>query len=157
MNRLMALCMAACLIALISTQGVYDAHARDAAQDRLDPVVVSPGMNRVLLENEHVRVVEYRIAPGETDNWHTHPAKVSYVVEPGRLRITTGDDQSFEVDEDAGTARWLGPVGIHRGTNVGETPIKIVYVEIKSVQEQGDALRQFLKEESDTKPSDPPF
>lgn len=118
----------------------------------LDPVVASPGLYRVLLENEYIRVVEYRIVPGERDNWHTHPAKVSYVVTPGKLRITTGDGRSFEVEEEAGTVRWLGSVGVHRGSNVGETPIKIVYVEIKGVQEQGDALRQFLTEEGEAKP-----
>lgn len=158
MNRLLALCVALSVMAWISSRGVSDAAARgdDAVADpsaaktpvTLDPVVASPELNRVLLENEHVRVVEYRIEPGQTDRWHTHPAKVSYVVSPGRLRITTEQGQSFEVDEDEGSARWLGPVGIHRGTNIGDTPVRIVYVEIKGVQESGDALQPFLDQQA---------
>ena len=60
----------------------------------IDPVEVSPDMYHIQLENEHVRVVEYQIAPGERDNWHTHPAKVSYVVSGGSLRITTEEGES---------------------------------------------------------------
>lgn len=144
MNRLIVLFVTLCAVAWMSSRSVHDAAAA-AAQNGLDPVVASPELNRVLLENDHVRVVEYQIAPGQTDRWHTHPAKVSYVVAPGRLRITTGDGESFEVTEEQGSARWLGPVGVHRGTNIGDTPIKIVYVEIKGVQESGDALQPFLE------------
>ena len=42
------------------------------------------------LENENVRVLEYVLEPGERDQWHTHPAKVSYV-RGGELRIHLAD------------------------------------------------------------------
>ncbi len=54
----------------------------------IDPVSVSPDKYKVLLENNQVRVVEYSIKPGERDQPHTHPPKVSYVVNGGSLRIT---------------------------------------------------------------------
>lgn len=40
--------------------------------DTLDAVVAAPKHHRVVLENEHVRVLEVRIAPGETVPLHTH-------------------------------------------------------------------------------------
>lgn len=116
-----------------------------AGADPLDPVVASPDKYRVLLENEHVRVVEYVVAPGESDAWHTHPPKVSYVVAPGRLRITTAGGESFEVEEAAGSVRWLGAVGRHFGTNVGDTTVRIVFVELKGLAGSGDDLQQFIE------------
>src|SRR5688572_7656172 len=59
----------------------------EKSEDNIDPVKVSPDKFKVLLENEHVRVVEYSLKPGEKDNWHTHPPKTSYVISGGKLKI----------------------------------------------------------------------
>jgi len=112
--------------------------ALSAAQqqpDHTDPTDVSPEKYTVLLENEHVRVVEYVIKPGEKDAWHTHPPKVSYIVSGGKLRITPEGADSFVVDEHSGNAAWMGALGRHFGENVGTTPIRIVLVEIKSLSD----------------------
>ena len=101
--------------------------------DYIDPVVVSPDKYRVLLENEHVRVLEYQIKPGQKEAWHTHPPKVSYIVSGGTLRITTEGGDSFVVTEDSDNAAWMGAVGRHFGANIGTTPVRIVLVEIKSL------------------------
>ena len=61
----------------------------------IDAVAVSPDRFKILLENQHVRVIEYVLLPGQRDEWHTHPPKVSYVVTGGTLRITTEDGESF--------------------------------------------------------------
>lgn len=103
--------------------------------DHTDPTKVSPEKYMVLLENEHVRVVEYVIKPGEKDAWHTHPPKVSYIVSGGKLRITPEGADSFVVDENSGNAAWMGALGRHFGENVGTTPIRIVLIEIKSLSD----------------------
>ena len=105
-----------------------------AAVTPIDAVAVSPDRFKVLLENTHVRVVEYMLLPGERDQWHTHPPKVSYVVSGGTLRITTEDGQSFLTDEKAGAASWMDTLGRHFATNVGKTPVRIVLVEIKAAR-----------------------
>jgi quercetin dioxygenase-like cupin family protein len=99
---------------------------------QIDAVSVSPDRFKVLLENPHVRVIEYVLLPGERDQWHTHPPKVSYVVSGGTLRITTEDGQSFLTNEKTGSATWMDTLGQHFGQNVGKTPVRIVLVEIKS-------------------------
>ena len=99
---------------------------------QIDAVSVSPDRFKVLLENVHVRVVEYVLLPGERDQWHTHPPNVSYVVTGGVLRITTEDGQSFLTDEKAGSATWMDTLGRHYAQNVGKTPVRIVLIEIKS-------------------------
>lgn len=98
---------------------------------QIDPVSVSPDRFTVLLENPHVRVVEYVLQPGERDQWHTHPPKVSYVVAGGTLRITTEDGQAFLTDEKTGSATWMDTLGRHYAQNVGQTAVRIVLIEIK--------------------------
>jgi len=97
----------------------------------IDAVSASPDRFKVLLKNPHVRVIEYVLLPGERDQWHTHPPKVSYVVSGGTLRITTEDGQSFLADEKTGSASWMDTLGRHFAQNVGKTPVRIVLVEIK--------------------------
>ncbi len=110
--------------------------------DQIDPVTSSPDMYRVLLENEHVRVVRYQIEPGERDEWHTHPAKVSYVASGGTLRITTEDADSFVVDEHSDSASWLGAIGKHYAENIGKDTVRIILVEVKSVDEVWNENRE---------------
>ena len=78
-----------------------------------------------------MRVVEYAVQPGQRDQWHTHPAKVSYVAEGGTLRVSTEDGQPFLADEKAGTATWAGAVGRHFVQNVGKTTVSIILTEVK--------------------------
>ncbi len=98
----------------------------------IDPVSVSPEIFTVLLENEAVRVVSYRLEPGEHDEWHTHPAKVSYTVSGGTLRIHLDDGSSFVVEEKSNTATWMDRLGKHYAENIGNTTVHIVLVEVKS-------------------------
>ena len=97
----------------------------------VDPVSVSPEKFTVILENNHLRVIEYSLKPGERDDWHTHPAKLSYVLESGTLRITTAGGESFVVDEHSGAASWMDSLGLHYAENIGVTAVRILLVEIK--------------------------
>ena len=101
----------------------------------IDALTASPGNFKLLLENEHVRVLEYTLAPGQRDEWHTHPPKVSYVVSGGKVRVTTEDGKSFVADEEAGTASWMGALGRHFVENVGTTTVRVVLTEVKCATE----------------------
>ncbi len=98
----------------------------------IDPVSVSPDKYKVLLENDRVRVVDYSIKPGQRDQPHTHPPKVSYVVTGGSLRITLRDS-SFVTNDTTGDIAWRGAVPWHYATNVGNTPMHIILFEVKRV------------------------
>lgn len=100
-------------------------------QPDIDPVKLSPDKFKVLLENEKVRVVEYILKPGEKDEWHTHPAKSSYVVSGGKLKVFLKNGESIIADEKKGTASWMDYVGEHYVENIGDKTVKIVYTEIK--------------------------
>jgi quercetin dioxygenase-like cupin family protein len=102
------------------------------ADESIDALVSSPDRFKLLLENDEVRVLEYQLLPGQRDEWHTHPPKVSYVVSGGTLRISLKDGSSFEVTETTGAAAWMNALGAHFAENVGSTPVRIVLVEVKS-------------------------
>jgi quercetin dioxygenase-like cupin family protein len=97
----------------------------------IDPVKISPFIFKILLENEHVRVVQYSLKPGEKDEWHTHPPKSSYVVSGGKLKVHLDNGKIIDADEQAGTASWMDYVGKHYVENVGSTTVTIVFTEIK--------------------------
>ncbi len=106
--------------------------AADKPRTEIDALTASPANFTLLLENEHVRVLEYVLLPAAHDQWHTHPPKVSYVLSGGKLEIHLDDGTSFVADEKAGVAEWAGVRGKHHVKNIGDTPVRILLVEDKS-------------------------
>lgn len=105
--------------------------AADHPSPEIDALTASPENFTLLLENEHVRVLEYVLLPGEEDQWHTHPPKVSYVLSGGTLEVHLEDGTSFLAEEKTGVAEWAGVRGKHYVTNLGTTPVRILLVEDK--------------------------
>lgn len=110
--------------------------AADHSSKDIDALTASPANFTLLLENEHVRVLEYVLLPGEQDQWHTHPPKVSYVLSGGKLEVHLDDGTFFLADEKTGTADWAGVRGKHYVKNVGATPVRILLVEDKAAARQ---------------------
>jgi quercetin dioxygenase-like cupin family protein len=99
--------------------------------EQVDALKGSPANFKLLLDNDRVRVVEYSVGVGARDQWHTHPARVSYVVSAGTLKVNTADGKSMVFDEKAGDTSWSEPTPRHFVENIGATPVKIVLVEVK--------------------------
>ena len=94
-----------------------------------DPVVTNPGLYRVVMENERVRVLEYRDQPGDRTTPHGHPDSVMYTLSSFRRRLASGD-REVERDIPAGTAMWLAAQE-HSGVNIGDSPTHVIFVELK--------------------------
>ena len=77
------------LFAALLTLSCTTAHGQD-------PVTTSPKFYKVLLENDQVRVLEYRLKPGEKEPMHSHPAGVVYVLSGAKVKFTTPDGRSEE-------------------------------------------------------------
>jgi hypothetical protein len=95
----------------------------------LDPVTSNPQHYQVVLENEQVRVLEYRDQPGDHTTPHHHPDSVMYTLSDFRRRLMSGG-QSRDVEMHAGTVAWLSAQE-HHGENIGETPTHVIFVELK--------------------------
>lgn len=100
----------------------------------MDIIKTSPNQARVLMENEQVRVVEYSVKPGEKDVWHTHPPRSSYVVSGGKVKVYTETGEPKISEVKTGTASWAGQGAKHYVENIGDTDIKIILTEIKSLR-----------------------
>lgn len=119
--------------------------AAENSGKEIDALTASPANFALLLENEHVRVLEYVLLPGEQDKWHTHPPKVSYVLTGGTLEIHLDDGTMFVADEKSGTADWAGVRGKHYVKNIGSTAVRILLVEDKAAAGETPRLLPFTK------------
>jgi quercetin dioxygenase-like cupin family protein len=81
------------------------------------------------MENESVRVREYRDGPGDRTQPHDHPDSVMVTLSTFRRRLDS-DGQSREVAFEPGAVLWL-PAQRHSGENIGLTETHVVFVELK--------------------------
>ena len=127
MNRLSSL-IAGIAVGSAMTGGVMSVSSRALSEQ--DPVTQSPQYYKVLLENDDVRVLEYRLKPGEKEPLHSHPEGVIYGFTDSRIKITSSDGKVTESVGKTGDVFWRKPV-THALENVGETEVHSLAVEIK--------------------------
>jgi hypothetical protein len=94
-----------------------------------DPVATSPGLYRVVFENDRVRVLEYRDRPGDRTSPHEHPDSVMVTLSSFSRRLRS-DGEQRDVKIPEGVASWL-PAQRHSGENIGDTETHVVFVELK--------------------------
>ena len=105
----------------------------------LDAVAAAPHHHTVLLENDHVRVLDTKLGPGETTPVHVHPwPSVLYVLSwsdfvrydpAGNVLV---DSRKQGVSPALGSAIWAGPLPPHRASNVGTVDLHILAIEFKT-------------------------
>jgi quercetin dioxygenase-like cupin family protein len=95
-----------------------------------DPVKTSPQFYKVLLENDQVRVLEYRLKPGEKEPMHSHPAGIVYVLGGGMLRFSYPDGRTEEKTAAAGETIWRDPV-THAVENTGNSEARAIAIDLK--------------------------
>ena len=96
-----------------------------------DPVTTSPQYYKVLLENDQVRVVEYRLQAGEKEPMHSHPAGVVYVLSGATLRFSYPDGRTEEKTAATGETIWRDPV-THAVENIRKTEAHALAIDLKS-------------------------
>jgi len=101
-----------------------------------DPIATNPELYRVVLENERVRVLEYRDRSGDRTTPHRHPDSVMVTLSDFRRRLVQGPDRSTDVELTAGLTRWL-PAQVHSGENIGDTETHVIFVELKEPPAKG--------------------
>jgi quercetin dioxygenase-like cupin family protein len=96
-----------------------------------DPVKTSPQYYKVLLENDQVRVLEWRLKPGEKEAMHSHPPGVVYELSASKLRITFPDGKTEEATGAPGETFWRGPT-THAIENIGDTEAHAIAIDVKT-------------------------
>lgn len=113
------LCPSLLLLALMSTTALA-----------ADPVKTDGDKYKVLLENDRVRVLEYRDLPGAKTQQHYHNAFVLYALSPFKRRITLPDGKVIMREFKAGEVIYSDNQ-THVGENIGGTPTHVIMVEMK--------------------------
>lgn len=96
-----------------------------------DPIKTDGEKYKVVLENERVRVLEYRDHPGEKASEHRHPEFVLYAVSSFKRRLTLPDGKILMREFKAGETMWSN-AQTHIGENVGRTETHVIMIELKS-------------------------
>jgi len=96
-----------------------------------DPVLTDGDKYKVVMENERVRVLEYRDSPGQRTTPHYHPDYVLCALSSFKRRLTLSDGRGGVREVRAGEVVW-GKAQSHIGENVGDSDTHVIIVEIKS-------------------------
>ena len=106
--------------------------------DELDALLAASGHHHLLLDNEHVRVLETVIPAGETTAVHTHRwANVQYVVSGADFVRRDGDGKvTLDTRDGSGpprpaTALWSDAMPPHSLENVDDADLCVIMVELK--------------------------
>jgi len=116
------------------------AKERSTAPGPLDAVHQAPDHHGVLLENEHVRVLDALLKPGEQTEIHTHvwPSALYVLSWSDFVRIDPQgkvllDSRAMGLRPAPGEAIWSPVLPPHRVRNVGNADLPLIAVELKSL------------------------
>jgi hypothetical protein len=108
--------------------------------DELDALRAAPKHHRLVMENERVRVLDTRIAPGDTVPLHTHrwPAVHHVISWSDFVRRdaeghVTVDTRGKPAPSPLPAILWGEPLPPHTLENVGQTDLHVVSVETKNL------------------------
>jgi hypothetical protein len=101
-----------------------------------DPAKVDPTHYKVLLENNAVRILEYRDTPGHKVPKHSHPAYFVYVISDAKRLFTdwssatdcTGEGKTVMLTAGESLSK---PPTTHCEENTGNTDTHLLVVEFK--------------------------
>lgn len=85
---------------------------------------------KVVLENERVRVLEYRDLPGNKTHLHEHPEFVVIAMTPFRRQLHLPDGRTLTREFKAGEVMYSAGQS-HIGENVGTSPTHVLLIEMK--------------------------
>ena len=107
--------------------------------EQLDAMSAAPDHHHVLLENDHVRVLDTHLAPGESTPVHEHgwPAVLHVLSWSDFVRVDAQgnvilDSCASGMNPKPGDILWGPPLAPHAVRNVGEHELRVIAIEIKT-------------------------
>jgi quercetin dioxygenase-like cupin family protein len=95
-----------------------------------DAVTVAPHAYKVVLENDRVRVLEFRAKPGDKTEMHTHPHAVAISLADASFKFTSPDGQSSTAELTMGQVIYQEAIE-HTTEIVGDNEARALIVELK--------------------------
>lgn len=117
---------------LAAALGLLGALETPPAETR-DPLALYPENYRVLFENEHVRLLDFRLARGATEKTHEHPRHVAVFLTDVKIRFTLPSGEVRLREAKAGDVAYSEPTA-HASENVGPADAHGVLIELKETR-----------------------
>jgi len=118
-----------CLVLVAIAGTILLDAATCAAQDA---PAVSPGIYKVEIENQWVRVLRVKLAPHEKSQPHTQPAGVAVLLTDVRASVTFASGDIVTLNQQAGQVVEVNLIPQARTEeNVSDQPIELILVELK--------------------------
>jgi hypothetical protein len=104
----------------------------------LDAMTAAPDHHSIILENDHVRVLDTRLRPGEQTPVHAHewPATLYVLSWSDFVRTDSRgalllDSRTMAAAPMTGEALWGAPLPPHSVRNIGDKDLHVIAVELK--------------------------
>ena len=121
MNRLIA-----AILLILPIQFVLADH-----HEISNAVTADPKHYTVEFENDVIRVVRIKYGPGETSVMHSHDANCAVSLNDGDMRMELPDGSSSVVPANPTGTVNCTDAEVHLPSNVGDTAVELVLVEMK--------------------------
>jgi len=103
-----------------------------------DPTTLYPKNYKILFENDRVRVLDFVLRKGDTEDFHKHPAHVAYILTGFKIRFTFPDGRTVIRETKAGDVLFSEAV-THSPLNIGDTDAHGILIEMKSPDEKTES------------------
>ncbi len=105
-----------------------------------DPAKTDSDKYKVVLENERVRVLEYRDKPGDKTTMHAHPDFLVVARSAFKRQLTLPGGKTVVREFKPGEVMWTDAHS-HIGENVGDTDTHVLIFELKEPRKAQSAGR----------------
>lgn len=117
-------------LALVAGLAAPPRAAASAAVSGADPVALAGEHYHVLLENDRVRVLDFKLGPGEKVPLHAHPDYVMHALTPFKVRFTGADGRAKDFEGPAGLTIYSDAL-VHADENLGDSEFHVLIFELK--------------------------
>jgi quinol monooxygenase YgiN/quercetin dioxygenase-like cupin family protein len=106
-----------------------------------DPAPIYPENYQVLIENDRVRVMDFKLRKGAKEDFHAHPAHVVYVLTGFKIMFKFPDGRTALRETKTGDVLFSEAV-THASENIGDTDAHGLLVELKTPPAGSSAEQQ---------------
>jgi beta-alanine degradation protein BauB len=96
-----------------------------------DPLKLYPENYKVIMENDRVRVLDFKLRKGAKETPHMHPAHVVYVLTAFKIHFTFPDGKTGIRETKTGDVLFSEAV-THASENIGDTDAHGLLMELKT-------------------------
>lgn len=95
-----------------------------------DAVSAAPDIHKLVYEDDHMRMLDVRVAPGARAGMHQHPKNATYIIKGGTLRFTDEHGATKDVTFTDGQLAHM-PETLHAVSNLTASEVHAIQIEFK--------------------------